>query len=287
MLGTLHRDGLDLELAYNNRANVSGHEEIQAGRERDAAAYRAATTCELDVSYGPDERNFYDFFPAENASGSPAPLAVFIHGGYWMRGDRRNQSHFARGLNQHGISVAMPSYRLCPTVTVMDIVADMRMLMTALWRRFGQRIFVAGHSAGGHLTSAMTATDWSQEDGDHPGDLIMGAYAVSGIYDLLPLLGLAEPKEIELTEDVARAASTIAWSLPRTDIAMGTAVGLDETVAFLDQTRGLCKAWPEKGLPVSSFEVPGTNHFTVISALAEPDSDMTKQVVDMVRATAR
>lgn len=277
--------GIDIELAYNNRANVPEHEDIQAARDIDAAAYRAASACELDISYGPDARNLYDFFPASDApAAGEAPLAVYIHGGYWMRGDRRNQSHFARGLNGRGIALAMPSYRLCPAVSVMDVVGDLRALMAALWVRFGQKIFVVGHSAGGHLTSAMVATDWAALDGNLPRDLISGAFAVSGVYDLTPLVGLEVAEPIQLTADVAEAASTITWPLPRTDVPMAAAVGLSETPVFIDQTRRMCEAWTAKGLNVELIEVADANHFTVVEPLSDPDSAMTSKIAEMVKS---
>ncbi len=284
-LGSASAGGVDLERAYNNRANVPEHVEIQVARDKASKAYRATSVCELDISYGTDERNLYDFFPASAAPATgKAPLAIYIHGGYWMRGDRRNQSHFARGLNTHGIALAMPSYRLCPAVNVMDVVGDLRAFMAALWARFGQKIFVVGHSAGGHLTSAMVATDWAAQDGNLPPDLVSGAFALSGVYDLTPLVGLEVTEPIQLTADVAEAASTITWQLPRTDVPMAAAVGLSETPVFIDQTRRMCKDWTGKGLNVELIEVPGANHFTVVEPLSDPDSAMTTKIAEMVKS---
>ncbi|MFX6269965.1 hypothetical protein ABTF75_19275, partial [Acinetobacter baumannii] len=66
------------------------------------------------LSYGPGERNFIDLFEGDR----DGPLVVFIHGGYWQALDGSSSSHCARGLNGHGISVAVPSYDLCPNVSV-------------------------------------------------------------------------------------------------------------------------------------------------------------------------
>ena len=56
-----------------------------------------------------------------------------------------------------------------------------------LWRRFGQRLMVYGHSAGGHLAGCMVATDWKKFDPKAPVDLVPAGYAISGLFDLAPL----------------------------------------------------------------------------------------------------
>ena len=98
-----------------------------------------------------------------------SPLVVFIHGGYWQRGDRKDYGFLARELNARGITVALPSYTLCPAVKVIDIVAEMRRFLKP---RVGAHAtsgpFVVGHSAGGHLAAAMLATDWSKVGGVPP-----------------------------------------------------------------------------------------------------------------------
>src|ERR1043166_10270788 len=63
-------------------------------------------------------------------------------------------SHCARGLNAHGISVAVPTYDLCPAVTVADIIMQMRMASREL-ATLGQSLVVSGHSAGGHLAACL------------------------------------------------------------------------------------------------------------------------------------
>ena len=103
-------------------------------------------------------------------------------------------SHVARGLNAHGIGVAVAGYNLCPQVTIADIIEEMRHACLFLWQRTGQRLLVYGHSAGGHLAGAMLATDWHSLYPKMPQDFVPAAYAVSGIFDLTPLLEVADPR---------------------------------------------------------------------------------------------
>ena len=113
---------IDYEVEYNNRARVPENPAIMAGWARDAAAYRERHAPRA-IAYGPGARNTIDFFAGDN----DGPIVVFIHGGYWQALDGSFFSHLAGGLNAHGIGVAIPSYDLCPSVTVDRIIRQMRM----------------------------------------------------------------------------------------------------------------------------------------------------------------
>src|SRR5262249_59372456 len=160
------------------------HAKINARWQSASAAYRRSARARLDQSYGSGERNRYDLFLAGEAN---APLVVYIHGGYWQRGDREDYAFLAQALNARGFDVALPSYALCPAVSVMDIVAELRSFLVALWRKTGKHALLTGHSAGGHLTAAMLATDWSGVAGV-PKDLVRIGIANSGVFDLPPLV---------------------------------------------------------------------------------------------------
>ncbi len=121
--------GVDYEVEYNNRARVPQSPALIAGWGRDAAAYRA-THAPRSISYGSGARHVIDFFPGDGKG----PIVVFIHGGYWQALDGSSFSHLARGLNGHGIGVAIPSYDLCPNVTVEEIIAQMRIASRELAR---------------------------------------------------------------------------------------------------------------------------------------------------------
>ena len=142
----------DMEAEYNNRARVPGHPAVIESWARDAAAWRQARAeCRLDIPYGPHPRQRYDFFPGGVAS----RCVVFIHGGYWQALDKSFFSHMAAGANAHGFDVAIPSYRLCPEVSLADIVDDMTAFCAALGAAGHRHIVASGHSAGGHLSACL------------------------------------------------------------------------------------------------------------------------------------
>jgi arylformamidase len=173
----------DYEVEYNNRRRVPDAGVIAERWKVASAAYRETAHAELDLRYGPGDRHRNDLFSADR----DAPHVVYVHGGYWQSGDRKLYSFLAEGLNARGLTVAVPSYSLCPSVSVLDIVGELRGFLAVLWKRTRVHPLVVGHSAGGHLTAAMLATDW-RDVPDVPGELARGGIAISGIFDLQPLV---------------------------------------------------------------------------------------------------
>jgi arylformamidase len=259
--------GIDYEAEYNNRARVPENPALIAGWSKDAAAYRAEHT-PRSISYGPGARQVIDFF----AGDGKGPIVVFIHGGYWQALDGSSFSHLARGLNAHGIGVAIPSYDLCPDVTVEEIIGQMRTASREL-ARLGQPLIISGHSAGGHLAACMLATDWSTVDASLRANPVIAAYAISGLFDLGPLVGTSINKAMGLDRETARAASPLFWQAPVL-LSLDAVVGENESAEFYRQSRTIVDLWGKAGVATRFGTVPGANHFTAIAPLADPDSPM-------------
>jgi len=274
---------INYEVEYNNRRRVPDNGAYAARWQAASAAYRQTARADLDVAYGPGERQRYDLFPAPERG---APLVVYIHGGYWQRGDRKDYSFLAQALNARGLDVALPSYSLCPAVSLMDIVDELRLCLAALWKATGKHPLVTGHSAGGHLTAAMVATDWSKVAGAAP-DLVRAGVAISGVFDLPPLVGTSINDLVGLDVGTARAASPMFWPAPPKDRILVAAVGGDESAEFLRQARDMAQAWTRAGLEAETLVVPGTNHFSVVDELAKPGSPLSARVADLARRISR
>ena len=240
-----------------------------------AAAYRLASTPENDRPYGGKERQRYDLFVANSGS---APLVVYIHGGYWQRGDRKDYSFVAREFNANGITVAIPSYSLCPAVSVMEIADDIQLCLAALWKQTKKRPVVVGHSAGGHLTAEMLARDWSGFAGV-PADLVQRGCAISGIFDLAPLMGTSINEAVGLTSGTARVASPLFRPPPPKGRRFIAAVGGDESSEFLRQGRDIAENWGKVGVDARCEVIAGTNHFTVVDELIRPGSTLLTEIV--------
>ncbi|PZW42174.1 arylformamidase [Humitalea rosea] len=267
---------MDLEAEYNNRARVPEHPAHIAAWARDAAAWRAeCPRAELNLAYGTEPRQALDLFWPD--AGEDAPIAVWIHGGYWQALDRSTSSHCARGLNLRGVAVAVPSYTLCPQTTLVGILAEMRAAMGYLHARHGRPLLVMGHSAGGHLAAMLAATDWSQFG--LPGLLVPAILPVSGVFELEPLLTTSIATALHL--DAATAHDLSPRFLPSPHVACHAVVGGAESSEFLRQTREFAAAWH------GSWEaIPGADHFTVTAPFSDPAHPLVARAASMAEALA-
>jgi arylformamidase len=260
----------DYEVEYNNRRRVPEAGAIAERWKIASAAYRKTAHAELDLAYGPGDRHRYDLFIADRG----APLVAYVHGGYWQSGDRTLYSFLAEGLNANDLTLAVPSYPLCPSVSVLDIVGELRSFLAVLWKRTRAHPVVVGHSAGGHLTAAMLATDWRGVP-DVPDDLVRGGIAISGIFDLQPLVATSINGALGLDLQTARDASPRFWPPPPQRRALTAAVGAAESAEFLRQSREIVESWGAAGLETEYLEVSGTNHFTILDELTQPRSPLS------------
>ena len=278
---------IDYEVEYNNRARVPEHPQIFERWQRDAAAYRAETAkdgrAEIGLKYGPSPRQTVDLFKPSGGADT-GKLALFIHGGYWRSLEPASFSQMARGMNARGVTVAVSGYDLAPQVSIGEIVAQTQAACLFLWKRLGRRIMVSGHSAGGHLAACMVATDWKALDPSAPADLAPVGYAISGLYDLSVLLHLSGNAEFKLDDAEARRISPLFWPVARGRV-LDAVVGGAESSEFLRQSKIIADGWREKGADTRYEAIPGMNHFTVCDPMTDPDSAMTRRLVELAKRT--
>ncbi|UVF21101.1 alpha/beta hydrolase [Microvirga terrae] len=266
-------DDLDLEAEYNNRARVPEHPVHIAGWQRDSAAYRDSAHCELDLAYGPGARHRLDFFhpPGGEAGG---PVVLYIHGGYWQALDRTTSSHLARGANERGLTVAIPSYTLAPAASLAEIVSEIEAAADFVMRRTGRPLVVSGHSAGGHLTACLMARS---------GGLrfpVRAAMPISGLFDLPPLVPTSINRALGLSVEEAHRLSPLEWDPPAGGRLIAV-VGGAESGEFLRQSRAIVDRWSKAGVATHYHEVPGANHFDVIAGLANPGDPLVDLLLEL------
>src|SRR3954471_167522 len=267
---------VDYEVEYNNRARVPENPSIMAGWPRDPAAYRGAQQGRWRViPYGSGTRHSIDFFPGDGTG----PIVVFIHGGYWQALDSSFFSHLAAGLNAHGIDVAIPCYDLCPNVSVSDIIRQMQTASCEL-AKLGRPLVIAGHSAGGHLAACLLATDWRAFDASLPERPVTAAYAISGLFDLPPLVGTSINTALKLDDASAKAASPLFWK-PPSQGSLDAVVGGNESAEYFRQSSAIVDTWGRAGVATRFGTIEGANHFTAIAPLADPASPMVSRLKEL------
>jgi len=260
---------------YNARAMVPEHPQFFARWAELSTRARATMICYLDRRYGEMPGEAMDIFPARKGDGS---CMLFIHGGYWRSLDKADFSFLAPAWVDSGVSLAVVNYDLCPKVSVEEIV--LQMLRASSWlylnaEQYGMdedRLYVGGHSAGGHLAAMMMTALWPVFDPRLPKDLFKGALAISGIYDLRPLTQVDWlNSDLKLDETAALKVSP-AFLPPATRAPVMTCVGGNESPEFKRQNALLAVRW--RGAFAGDIAMPGANHFSVVDGLANQSSSL-------------
>lgn len=245
---------------------------MQGWRER-AEAARAANP-PRQIAYGPGEREVMDLFEA--APG--APIAVFLHGGYWQALGREWFSGMAPSLLANGVSLAIPSYDLAPQVRLGRILSQVRQAAEVVRDLSPTRTrpVVFGHSAGGHMAACMLSEGRAG-----------AAVAISGIFDLAPLIQTSLNDALGLDAREAAALSPVHWPVPNGSTPGGTVldcvVGADESAEFVRQSRMMVDLWGGQGVQTRFEAAEGANHFTVLAPLFDSDSAMTRRIAELAR----
>jgi pimeloyl-ACP methyl ester carboxylesterase len=268
-------DRAQLDTAYNNTAAVLERDAIVADWAARSARVRREIAGHLDLAYGDTPRERLDLFLAADPQ---APTLVFVHGGYWQINDLVKESFafFAEALLPLGINLAVIEYTLAPTARLDRIVGEVRRSVRWLAEHLGEygadpnRLYVAGHSAGGHLT-AMTM----------PLAEVRGGIAISGIYDLEPIRLNYLNKKLGLDMAEAERNSPVR-QLPAKAGELVVAYGTRELPELCRQSIEYARAWTERGLLGRLLPLDGADHFTILDALARPEGVLTRALLAML-----
>jgi arylformamidase len=266
----------ELEYQYNPRESVPEYPELAKKRAEASRKARATLKSFLNVSYGSSPREVLDVYPAEKPGG---PVLVYIHGGYWRSGSKDDNCNFAPAFVQREATVVLVEYDLCPTVTVTDIVRQIRAAIAWVYRNIASyggnpsQLYISGHSAGGHLTAMALAHDWEKED--LPRDFIKGAVATSGVYDLDMVMHVSPNEQIRMTPELAKKNNPFLHPpLPICPVIV--AVGGTEPEGWKQMSKDFYQLCREQGMKCHYFEIPGANHYTMSEHLADPNSPLTQ-----------
>ena len=273
-----------VEREYNNRALVPGHPAYFARWERDSQFVRDTLPCSLDLAYGPDPRHRIDFFPAAAARGT----LVFIHGGYWRSLDKQMFSCVAPAWVAAGMNVALLNYRFAPAVSIEDIVDDAIAAMNWLLGSHSplgegrgdgaNRVVVSGHSAGGHLTAALFATDPARFTFDPAR--IRGGVPISAVADFAPIKLFSFNADFKL-DDAAVRRLDLTRKRPTISAPLVVAAGAAESSEFQRQSRILHEAWAPQAR--SLLLLPGTDHFSIVDAFAERGQPLYEETLALFK----
>ncbi len=265
----------DLDRQLDLRRRWPDHQDHFDRWARDSAIARDRLPAVLDLTYGPGPKQNLDLFPAVGRDGRPAPLLAFVHGGYWQALDKSDFSYLAPPFVEAGIAFASINYDLAPKVGVGEIVGQVFKAIAWLAAESPahgvdpERIFVAGHSAGGHLAALAMAAE-----------PVKGGCSISGIYELEVMRLSYHQEVLNLDPETVRTMSPLR-NLPERAGPLICAVGSEETEEFLRQQDEMVAAWRGRGLDARVVELPGRNHFSAIDALGDTRQPLFAAVRDL------
>lgn len=278
----------DIDLEFNLDLTVADIDHWIEWYSQASLTTRCKLDCILDKRFGPTVDETVDIFLAEEQGG---PLLVFIHGGYWVVCSSKDYSFVANGLVDRGINVVVINYSLCPKVTISEITRQSRAVIAWLQREAPNfnadpsRIFVAGHSAGGHQVGMLLATDWPGEY-DLPNNIIKGGISISGIFDLHPLYYSYLQPRLMLTHEVILRQSPYL-NIPRSGPPILITFGEEETTEFRRQSTDYLQAWQANGLQGELLVQKGKHHFSAVEGLNDANSTLCKSLIDFMNRCER
>jgi arylformamidase len=277
----------ELDTQYDLEATVPDVSLYADFYAKESEKVRAELEHRLDVPFGPTLAEHLDLYPAPVRRGEPtrpAPVLVYLHGGYWRSRTSKEFGFVARGPASRGLSTVVVNYALCPGGTIDEIVRQVRAALAWSYKNAGsfggdpERIYVAGHSAGGHLAAMLLITDWEGVYG-LPGNVIKGTCAISGLFDLAPFPYTFLQPKLQLTWDQVSRNSPILH-LPDEAPPLLVAYGEDEPAELRRQSEDFFAAWKTKGLSASLLPLPGKNHYDVIDGFLEAESPLCSAILE-------
>lgn len=225
------------------------------------------------LSYGSSQVEGADLFPTKKPN---APIHVFLHGGAWRGGTAQSYSFPAEMFVNAGAHyVALDFTNVVETKgDLLPMAKQCRDGIAWIYKNaksFGgdpDRIYMSGHSSGGHLGGVVMVTDW-EKDYALPKDVVKGAVLVSGMYDLKPVRLSARSSYVKFTDDMEHAMSS-QRHLDKLNRPVIVAHGTLETPEFQRQSRDFAAAVKTAGKPVELLVGEGYNHFELVETLANP-----------------
>jgi arylformamidase len=275
-------DQAALDREYNNSGKVANAGEYLARYPAESTRTRDRLPARLDLRYGPAPGEALDLFLPQGEG--PAPVHVFVHGGYWRSLGKADFSFVARAFQPAGVLVAVIDYALIPTVDMDELVRQVRASVAWLYRNaaaFGgdpERITASGHSAGGHLVAMLMSTNWGRF-ASLPADVVKAGCGISGLYDLEPIRLSYLNATLGLTPETARRNSPVHLVPALAGGPILLPVGEREGAEYHRQTESLAAAWRRRGLTAEVMDMAGHDHFSIITELEDPGTPLSRAIL--------
>jgi arylformamidase len=282
----LDMDQQELDAAYDQSKYAANQAQIQERRLAASARARAALGEPLRLAYGASEIERLDVYRTSQAN---APINVFIHGGAWRNGRAADFAYLAEIFVRAGAHSVILDFTNIDDAggNLMTMAAQVRSAVAFVYQNaasFGgdpNRLYVSGHSSGGHLAGTVVAADWRKDFG-LPEDVVKGALLCSGMYDLKPVRLSARSNYVKFTDEIEQELSALRH-LDRVSCPLIVGYGTCETPEFQRQARDFAAALKAAGKPVQLLVGECYNHFEILETLANPFGLLGRAVLQQMQ----
>lgn len=261
----------DPQFQYVEGQSRASFASLLAEFEAESTVAVGTESCALDVRYGPLERQTFDFFAARE---KPRGTLAYFHAGYWQSRDKSTFRFIAPAFTAFGLNVALVNYPLCPTVSLPELIEAAKVCIPAIRAQAAAggadrlSLFLSGHSAGAHIAAELVLSGVRD---------VGGLVAMSGIFDLAPLVATSLNEKLRLNPAGAAACSPLHRMRAQLAPAL-VVVGDEETPAFIEQSLRFHDAWKEAGNRSALHIAPQADHFSLLRQFSTPGSSLFDQV---------
>jgi len=282
----LDMDQTELDAAYDQSVHAPNLQQVVTRWATKSEGVRARLGAPQRYAYGPTPIEGLDVYRAKHLN---APINIFIHGGEWRLGAAKSSAFPAELFVHAGAHYVVPDFALVLDVggNLMPIAEQVRRAVAWVHRNansFGgdsDRIYLSGHSSGGHLAGVILTTDWPK-DFNLPIDTVKGGLCCSGMFDLKPVRLSARRKYISFTDEMEHALSS-QRHLDKLNAPVIVAHGTLESPEFQRQSRDFAAAGRAAGKPVQLLVADGYNHFEIIETLGNPYGPLGRAVLEQMQ----
>jgi arylformamidase len=286
----LNYDQVELDASYTQLVYEPTMGQIGARAATSSEAVRKRLGAPRRVAYGPTAVEKLDIYRTRRAN---APIFVFIHGGAWLGGEAKNSAAPAEMFVAAGAH-----YVALDFIAVKEAGGDIGVMAAQVRRAiawvyknatsFGgdpRRLYIGGHSSGGHLCGVALVTDWQKEFG-LPADCITGGLCMSGMYDMKPVRLSVRSTYVKFTDAMEQAMSA-ERQIDQLRAPITVTYGTFETPDFQRQSRDFAAAVKAAGKPVTLIEGQNYAHVEMGESLGNPYGPNGRAALEMMRLTHR
>jgi arylformamidase len=282
----LDYDQAELDAAYDQSVWAPNQRQVTGRYAVNSDLTRARVGSPRRFAYGPTEVEKLDVYSPKRGN---APIMVFIHGGAWRTGRAADYAFPAETFVRAGAHFVALDFAPVQDLggSLLPMADQVRRAVAWCWRNaasFGgdpNRLYVSGHSSGGHLAGVVAVTDWVRDFG-LPADVVKGTMCISGMYDLAPVRLSARSGYVKFTDEMVRALSTVRY-VDRIKAPMVVAYGTFESPEFQRQNREFAEALRAAGRPNLLVVGQGYNHFELPETLANPYGLLGRPALELMR----